>query len=324
MRSPASGGRRAVCFGIAAAWTGVCAAQGSTKKTNIRRVGILALGQGPAVELEQMLRDLSTGGMQVAVEARFGTKWGALEEQAASLVANKVDLIFANGTPAAMVAQRVTTSIPIVYTIAADPVEVGLAATLSRPGGNATGVYTLSREVSGKRVSLLREAVPHAKRIGILHHPSHTGGELGSARAAAEAIGAAVVSLPVETKEAFARRFAEARSSGVDAISVLTDPILFGNLGLVADLALQKRMPTIAGYSNFADLGGTMSYAADPLDVLRSAIALVDKIFKGARPMDLPVQRSQRFVLILNLKTAASLGLSVPQTLRIQAERVIQ
>ena len=277
------------------------------------------------MQLEQMLRDLSTGGMQVAVEARFGMGGGVLEAQAASLVANKVDLIFAQGTPAALVAQRATTSIPIVYTIAGDPVELGLAATLSRPGGNSTGVYTLTSEVSGKRVSLLREAVPRAKSIGLLHHPRPIDeSEFSTARAATEAMGAAAVSLPVETREDFSRRFAEARSSGVDAISVLTTPILFANLRLVADLALQNRVPTIAGYSDFADLGGTMSYAASPLAVFRSAVALVDKILKGARPMDVPVQRSQDFVLTLNLKTAASLGLSMPQTLVIQAQRIIQ
>jgi len=324
MRNPTSGGRRAVCFGIAAAWTGACATQGSTKKTTIRRVGILALGQSPAVQLERMLRDLSTDGMQVAVEARFGMSWGALVEQAASLVANKVDLIFANSTPAAMIAQRATVSIPIVYTIAGDPVEAGLAKTLSRPGGNSTGVYTLTTEVSGKRVSLLRDAVPHAKSIGILHYPSPTDSEFSSAKAATEAIGAAAVSLPVEAREDFARRFAQARSAGIDAISVLTRPILFENLQLAADLALQKRLPTIAGYSNFADIGGTMSYTANTLEMFRSAVALVDKIFKGARPMDLPVERSMRFELILNLKTAASLGLSVPPILMTQAERVIQ
>jgi len=320
-----SEGRRTVCFGIAAAWTGVCAAQGSTKNTNTRRVGILWLGQGPAMQLEQMLRDLSTAGMQVAVEARFGMGVGVLEAQAASLVANKVDLIFAQGTPAALAAQRATTSIPIVYTIAGDPVELGLAATLSRPGGNSTGVYTLTSEVSGKRVSLLREALPRAKSIGLLHHPRPIDeSEFSNARAATEAMGTAAVSLPVETREDFSRRFAEARSSGVDAISVLTTPILFANLRLVADLALLNRVLTIAGYSDFADLGGTMSYAASPLAVFRSAVALVDKILKGARPMEVPVQRSQDFVLTLNLKTAASLGVSMPQTLVIQAQRIIQ
>ena len=277
------------------------------------------------MQFEQMLRDLSTSERQVTVEARFGMGMGVLEAQAASLLANKVDLIVAQGTPAALAAQRATTTIPIVYAIAGDPVALGLAATLSRPAGNSTGVYTLTSEVSGKRVSLLREAAPHAKRIGLLRHQQPMDeSEFSNARAAAEAMGAAAVSLPVETREDFSRRFAEARSSGVGAISVLTTPILFANLRSVADLALENRVPTIAGYSNFADLGGTMSYAADPLVVFRRAVALVDKVLKGAQPMDLPVERSQDFVLTLNLKTAASLGLSLPQTLVIQAQRVIQ
>ena len=253
MRSRMSEGRRAACFGIAAAWTGVCAAQVPTKNTNTRRVGILWLGQGPAMQLEQMLRDLSTGGMQVAVEARFGMGGGVLEAQAASLVANKVDLIFAQGTPAALVAQRATTSIPIVYTIAGDPVELGLAATLSRPGGNSTGVYTLTSEVSGKRVSLLREAVPRARASACC-----------TTRVPSTRANSALRELlqrpwaPLRSRcpwRLFSRRFAEARSSGVDAISVLTTPILFANLRLVADLALQNRVPTIAGYSDFATSG---------------------------------------------------------------------
>ena len=319
--------RRAACLAIAALWTGTCAAQASKVKRSVRHVGILWAG-APYTEptlLEKMLQKLSTNDMQVTVEIRFGMSASDLQRQAAVLVANKVDLIFAQGTSAAMVAQRATSSIPIVYTIAGDPVANGLAATLARPGGNATGIDALVSEVSGKRISLLREAVPRAKGFGLLWTPVPANEpEFNNARAAVETMGTKPVPLEVRTKEDLSSRFAELRGLGVDAVSVLTAPILVAHLQLVADLALQHRVPAIAGYAGFANLGGMMSYTADPVEAFSRAVAQADKVLKGARPMDLPIQRADTFKLTINLKTAATVGLSVPQTLVLQAQSVIQ
>jgi putative ABC transport system substrate-binding protein len=275
--------------------------------------------------LEKKLQKLSTDEMQVAVEIRFGTNVPELQRQAAALVANNVDLIFAQGTMAAMVAQRATASIPIVYTIAGDPVASGLASTLARPGANATGIYGLVSEVSGKRVSLLREAVPRARKFGLLWTPvAANEPEFNNARAAAETLGTTPVALEARTKEDLSSRFTELRGLGVDAVSVLTAPPLAANLELVADLALRHRVPAVAGYAGFANLGGLMSYTADPAEAFSRAVALAEMVLKGARPMDLPIQRSDTFVLTINLKTAASLGLSIPAPLLVQAQRVIQ
>jgi putative tryptophan/tyrosine transport system substrate-binding protein len=167
--------------------------------------------------------------------------------------------------------------------------------------------------------------VPQAKRIGLLWAPhSKSEPELDNARAAVAAVGAESVPMAATNKAELLRHFAEPRSLNVDAISVLTVPVVFENLKEIADLALQHRIPTIAGYANYADLGGTMSYVGNPDEVWLTVVAQAKKVLSGARPMDLPVQRPQTFVLTLNLKTAASLGLSMSQSLMVQAHRVLR
>jgi putative tryptophan/tyrosine transport system substrate-binding protein len=322
-----SGVRRAVCFGASVTWAELCVAQVSKERSKLRRVGILWTGSAPGaapLQLERLLRNVPNAGFDVAIEVRFGLG-EELRQHAASLVANKVDLIVAIGTPAALFAQGATASIPIVYSIAGDPIDMGLARSLAHPGGNSTGSYTMTSEISGKRVSLLREAVPLAKRVGLLwaSHPRMEA-EFNTARAAVTAMGAEAVSMAAADKAELLRYFAEPRSLDVDAISILTAPVMLENLKEIADLALRHRIPTIAGYSNFADLGGAMSYAGDPLEVWPIVVAQVEKVLKGARPMDLPVQRPQAFVLTLNLKTAAQLGLSMPKSLMLQAQRVLR
>jgi putative tryptophan/tyrosine transport system substrate-binding protein len=318
--------RRALCLGMAAACGGAWAAQPSKERPTVR-VGVLwtssAADEVPTL-LDKMLRDLSGDAMQVVVETRIGAG-AVLQQHAAALAANKVDLIVANGTPAALLAQRATKSIPIVYLISGDPVDLGLASTLARPGANATGVYTMTSEVSGKRISLLREAVPHAKRIGLLWTPARRNeAEYNNAQVAAFSAGVTPVPLAATTQEDLSRRFTELRSLRIDAVSVLTTPLMVENLRMLATLAAQQRVPAIASYANFTDLGGLMSYAANPFEVLRIAVAQVARVLKGFKPMDLPVQRSRNLVLTLNLKAAASLGLTFPTALMIQAQRVIR
>jgi putative ABC transport system substrate-binding protein len=274
--------------------------------------------------LEKMLRDLSGPARQVNVETRYGTG-AVLQRHARELVAGKVDLIVANGTPAALMAQRATKSIPIVYLISGDPVDLALASTLASPGGNSTGVYTMTSEVSGKRIAMLREAVPHAKRIGLLWTPARGNeAEFNNAQVAVLSAAMTAVPLAVITKAELSHRFAEMRSLRVDAVSVLTAPVMVENLRMLADLAAQQRVPAIASYSHFTDLGGLMSYAANPFEVIRIAVAHVARILKGSMPKDLPVQRSRNLVLSLNQKAAADLGLTFPTALTIQAQRVLR
>lgn len=326
LNSCAGGLKRRSIVLAAAATASICAAQ-VPKRALVRRVGVL-LSDGPPesspTPLEQKLRELSAaGGMQVEVEVHFGAR-AELRRQAETLAASNVDLIVASGTPAALFAHRATQSIPIVYVIAGDPVALGLAASLVRPGGNSTGIYGLNTIASSKRISLLRDALPGAKAVGLLYAPNPLDdSELTNARSACEAIGAKAIRLDVTAREDLERHFAELRRGGVDAVSVLTTPVLFDNLQLVAQLAMRHRVPSIAAYRAFAGLGGLMSYTADAADLISSTVALAAKLLNGVQPADLPVQQAKKFDLTLNVKTAAAIGLSVSQALKVQAQQMI-
>jgi putative ABC transport system substrate-binding protein len=325
LKSRAGLGRRPFVLGVAAAaCTGM--AQVPKEPVSVRRVGVL-LADGPPTSsptpLEQKLRELSTASQQIQVEVHFGAR-DQLQRHAETLAAGTVDLIVANGTPAALAAQRATNSIPIVYVIAGDPVESGLAQSLQQPGGNATGIYGLNTETSGKRVSLLLDAAPGTKAVGLLWTPQRLSEiELANGRAAAEAVQLRIMRLDVTTRDDIEPRFKELRRNGTEVVSVLTTPVLFDNLQLVADLALRHRIPTIAAYRGFAALGGLMSYTADADDLLRSTVELAGKVLNGTRPMDLPVQRAKRFELTLNVKTASTIGVVFSPTLKLQAQRII-
>lgn len=321
--------RRALCLVVATAWAETGWAQSaSANKVPVRRIGLLWLSaKQPSTppQLETMLRELrARDGSAVEVVAFYGDG-AALAQQAAQLVTLKVDLIVAMGTPAAMVAKGATASIPIVYAIAADPVDAGLAATLARPGGNATGVYSLVGELSGKRLAMLHDAAPRAKNIGLLWTPHAANTlEFDGAAAAAQSLKLSTVTMPVNTRAELVQSLAQMPKRRIAALCVLTAPLILEHLRLVADTALQQRLPAMAGYSQFAQLGGLMSYSANAADTLRSVLAQVDKIIKGASPKDIPVQRAQAFELRLNLKTAAALKLALPPSLTALAQQLIR
>jgi len=274
---------------------------------------------------ERLLRESQPSGEPpLDFESRFGMG-SEMAEGAAQLVAAKVDLIVAQGSPAALAAQRAAPRLPIVFAIAGDPVALGLANSLARPGSNVTGIYTLTSETSGKRVALLRDAVPRPRVVGLLYRPQPGNqDELNGAIDAARVLKLEAAKLPVDSPDDIKSHFAGMGGAGVDLLSVLTDPLLFRQLGGIARLALRQRLPAIAAYSGFADLGGLMSYAADGDETLQRLAALTHLVLQGRAPGDIPIERSQRLLLTLNLKTAEALGLGLPHSLKVSAHRVVR
>ena len=228
--------------------------------------------------------------------------------------------------PPAQAAQRATKEIPIIATGTADPVAVGLVASLARPGGNITGPALISDELVGKELELLREVVPKVSRVAVLWNPANPGNalQLRSAEVAAPALGPRLqrveVRAPVEIDGAFAAMTRE----GVGALLVLLDAIFYDQRARIIDLAAKNRLPAIYGLSTFAEDGGLMAYAANRFDLSRRAAAYVDKILKGAKPGDLPVEQPTKFELVIKLKTAKALGLTIPPSVLGRADQVIE
>jgi putative tryptophan/tyrosine transport system substrate-binding protein len=301
--------------------------------TKMHRIGILWSGSRPGSgalfeTFLEGLRDLGyVEGQNLAFEHRYG-EWSPerLGDLAAELVQLNVDVILALGTPPALAAQRATTRIPIVFAAVADPVEVGLVASLARPGGNLTGLTILAHEHSGKRLELLTEAVPGVSRVAVLWNPLRTwsGLEVSVMADVARGLGIQLQSLEVSDPSGFERAFAAATREGAGALSILATPIIAQNLRRIANLALQHRLPAIFWRPDFAEAGGLMAYGPSQRDMVRRAAALIGKILQGAQPADLPVEQPMRFELVINLKTAQELGLTIPPLLLFQADKVIQ
>jgi putative tryptophan/tyrosine transport system substrate-binding protein len=238
-------------------------------------------------------------------------------------------VIVAVATVPALAARRATQTIPIVFTHVSDPVGSGLVASLGRPGGNITGFTHFNAGLGPKRLELLKQIVPAARQVAALWHPGglgeHTEKEMiNETEGAARALGVPVQILPVRGVHELDATFATLRAENAKPVIVLPSPIFRNEPRLLVDLAAKYRVPAIYFDREFAELGGLMAYGADMADVVRGAAGYVDRILKGAKPGDLPVMRATRFELFINLKTAQSLGLSVPQSLSIQADKVIR
>ncbi len=251
-----------------------------------------------------------------------------LPDLATELVRLKVDVIvtFGGGVPPAQAAQRATKAIPIIATGVTDPVAAGLVASLARPGGNITGPAIISHELVGKELELLREIVPRVSRVAILWNPANPGNahQLRAAEAAAPALGVRLQRVEVRAPGEIDRAFAAMTRERVGALLVLLDAIFYDQRARIVDLAAKNRLPAVYGYSVFADAGGLMTYGANRFDLPRSAAAYVDKILKGAKPADLPVEQPTKFELVINLKTAKALGLTIPPSVLGRADQVIE
>ena len=295
------------------------------------RVGFLTLTSGPDELVDAFREQLRTlgyiEGRNLSIEYRWGAgKEERLPELAEELVRLKVDVIVTRTTIVAAAAKRATSTIPVVMAGSADPVGAGGIASLARPGGNVTGLALNSTEIIGKRLQLLRELVPKATRIATLAWEKSLTRQLflEEVRAAARRMGITLIHQEVNTTEALAGAFAFMQRERAQALLVPTAPFINNNRKLILELAGKHRLPTMFESRVFVDEGGLMSYGASSIDMHRRAAAYVDKIFKGAKPGDLPVEQPTKFELFINGKTAKALGLKIPPSLLISVDKVIE
>ena len=267
-------------------------------------------------------------GQDLVIECRWdGGRYERAPALAAELVSLKVDLIVATSYPRVRAAKEATSTISIVMVYVAEPVTGGLVASLARPGGNVTGVsYTAGPEIVGKHLELLKEAVPKLSRVAVLLDPANpaTAVFLREAQAAARALGLTLHSYEVRAPEEFAGAFAAMTRARADGLLVQAHPVVFAHPRRVAELAAQSRLPAVYPYRDLVEAGGLMAYEANAPAMFRRAATYVDKIVKGTKPADLPVERPTKFELLINLKTAKALGLTIPQSLLSRADEVIR
>ena len=298
------------------------------------RLGILGAGAAAGLRLEafiQRLRDLGyVVGRNLVIEYRnHEGKEERLPALAAELVALKVDVILAVSTLPALAAMKVTRTLPIVFAAAAEPVTSGLVTSLARPGGNVTGMSAVAPELVGKCLELLKQAVPGVSRGAVLWQPGAPDERtdkdmLMEAEVASRTLGVRLQAVKARGPEDFERAFSDVTKARAGALIVLTSVMFINERRRLVDLAAKNRLPTVYPQRDFVDVGGLMSYGPDFADLWRRAAAYVDKILKGVKPADLPVEQPTKFELIINLKTAKALGLTIPQSLLLRADQVIE
>jgi putative tryptophan/tyrosine transport system substrate-binding protein len=266
-------------------------------------------------------------GKNLAIELRSAEgNYARLAELAANLVELKVDVIVAVGATAVRAAQKATTTIPIVMGTAGDPVGSGFVKSLARPGGNITGLTDVASDMGFKLLDMLLNAVPGLTKVSVLlnpGNPSHPA-YLASIQEGARTASAQIVRLPARTEQEIDSAFSMMAKEGVGGVIALPDPLFNTHQRQIAGLAAKHRLPCISGFRHYVRLGGLMNYGPDFAENLRRAASYVDKIFKGANPAELPVEQSSRFELAVNLKTAKALGLSIPSSLLVRADEVVE
>jgi len=297
----------------------------------IPRIGYLAGGLGAATRTEtfkQGLRDLGyVEGKNIIIEYRNAEgKIERYSDLVADLVGLKVDVIFTSSTPGALAAKNATKTIPIVFTNVGDPVANGLVASLARPGGNITGLSTLAPELSGKGLELLKETIPKLSRVAVVWNPDNPGktSSFKETEVAARALRLQLQSLEVRGPKDVEPAFQAARKERAGALIVLRDVVVSSQIRRILELALKNQMPAIYGDRGFVDAGGLMSYGPNIDDLFRRAATYVDKILKGTKPADLPIERPSKFELVINLKTAKQIGLTIPPNVLARADKVLR
>jgi putative ABC transport system substrate-binding protein len=298
----------------------------------VPRIGYLTTGTGrnsPNAEaLRQGLRDLGyVEGQNIAIEHRSAKgNNDRLTALAAELVRLKVDIIFAASGPPAAAAKKATSTIPIIFVGTVDPVASGLVASLARPGGNVTGFSIGAPGLYGKRLELLKETIPRLTRVGLLLNPASPSGDviLKETRAAGQELGVQIQSLEVQRPNDFESAFAAAIKAQAGALVVAQQAPISLNQKRIVELAAKRRLPAIYADTDWINAGGLMSYGPSYTDLYRRSAVYVDKILKGRLPSDLPVQQPMKYELMINLKTAKALGLTIPPVVLMRAERVVK
>jgi len=297
-----------------------------------RRVGVLmpfpmdhAEGQARAAAFRQGLQQLGwTEGRNLQIEYRWET--GDLRKAAAELVMLSPDVIFASTTPALAALQPATRTVPIVFTQVADPVSAGFVASMARPGGNITGFTNIEYGIGAKWLELLKEIAPHVTRVGVIRDPASTTsiGQLGAIQSVARSFGVELQPLggqDAKELETNITEFARGSNCGLIALAV---PLSANNASLIISLAARHRLPATYPFRFFVANGGLVCYGPDTIDPQRRAAGYVDRILKGEKPADMPVQAPTKFELVINLKTAKALGLNIPLSLQQRADEVIE
>ena len=274
------------------------------------------------------LRDLGyIEGQNIVLDWRYAERGpNQLAELTAELIALRPDVILSVTTPATQAVKAATSTIPVVFANVGDPVASGFVASLARPGENITGVSALHADLSGKRLQLLKEVLPNASLAGVMWNPGNAAGRLQyqGAQNAAPRLGLKLLSLEVQRSEDIPRGFETAAQERADWVLATADPLIGSHRRWVVDLAARHRLPTMYVFREFAEIGGLISYGLNSREHYRSAATFVDKILKGARPTDLPVEQPTRLEMVINRKTAQELGLDVPPTLLARADEVIE
>jgi putative ABC transport system substrate-binding protein len=316
-------------LGGIAAWPLAARAQQPTKK--IRSLGLLLPGLPEASmgkATRDRLRELGYAeGRDILLQARWANgNMERLDELAVELAHLQLDAIIAYTTPGAIAARKATTTIPIVFLFVGDPVGSGVVPSLAHPGGNATGISLLATELSVKRLEILLELAPKASRVAILWNDTNPGMLLRSREAqdAATKLGVAIKSVGVHDLISFESAFAMIASEPVDALLTLVDPFTLQHRKRIVDFAAERHLPAIYEAGEFVETGGLISYGPNLPIIEQRAAEYVDKIFKGTKPADLPVEQPSKFEMLINMKTANALGLSIPPSIMLRADRVVE
>jgi putative ABC transport system substrate-binding protein len=324
--------RRSFAWGLGASVVALPAAAHAQTVVSPRRVGFLLVGLTPESDAAQHfrkgLRDAGySEGRDIVIEWQSAKgdydRVGAL---VAEFVRNKIDVIVVDSTVAAQVAKRSTSTIPIVMALVLDPVGTGLVKSLSQPGGNVTGLSMMTTELKDKRLQIMKEAIPKLGRLAVLWNPDHpfhakVGDEL---KAIAPTLAIQLTFLSVRAPDQFEPAFSAAVKAQAQAVYVVDDPIFFAHRDTLFRLATKSRLPTIHELRRWLEHGGLISYGPDILDLFYRSAGYVDRILKGARPADLPVEQPRKFELVINLKTAKTFGLKIAPSVLAQADHIIE
>jgi len=301
-------------------------AAGAQQRAKVPRIGILSSDAASTREeaFRQGLRDLGyVEGQNVVIESRYADgRFEKLPGLATELVRLNVDVIVASPTEAIRAAQGATKTIPIVMAFSGDPVGSGIVAQLAHPGGNITGLTTMAAELTAKRLEFLKAIAPTISRVSFLANQATPKQFVSEVEAAGRVMGVHVSAVMVQDANELDRTFSAMAKGAVDGLVV--DLVLHEYRRRIADLAIRHRFPAISGPREFAAAGGLMAYGPDYRDLFRRAATYVDKILKGAKPADLPVEQPTKFELVINLKTAKALGLPIPQSVLVRADEIIQ
>jgi putative tryptophan/tyrosine transport system substrate-binding protein len=321
----------AVVLLLLSAFLNTAAAQPPEK---VPRVGYLLGGSHSDPQRQRLLEAFRQGlrelgymeGQNIAIESRWAEgKDDRFPALAADLVRSKVDVIVAGSGAATQAAQQATRTIPIVMSTVADPLGSGLVASLARPGGNVTGMTVMSPDVAGKQLQLLKEVVPKLSRVALLTNPDNPSSarSVREAEAAARALGVRLQSLEARNPQEIDGAFAAITRERAGALLILPDVIFLSQRRQMAELATKRRLPAVYGVREYAEAGGLMAYGANYVDLVRRAATFVDKILKGAKPGDLAVEQPTKFELVINLRTAKAIGLTIPPSLLQRADEII-